>query len=266
MKIIVPMAGVGQRFVDAGYLFPKPLISVSGKLMLQRVIDMFGPSDEFVFICNEDHKIRSIISGMRPNSKIIEMPAHKNGPVWTVSSAFGAIKDDEPIIVAYCDGAVSWDREKFEHHILSNQLEGCLFTHTGFHPHTLSSTKMAFIKQVEGRVMEVKEKASYTNNPMQEFASSGVYYFRRGLLVKKYFDSLWKQKINHGGEYYITLVYNLMIQDGLSVGFFNTDYVEILGTPQEVENFEAWGTILKGHQVRCEEDLIRCYHYWKRAK
>src|SRR3546814_16311517 len=66
--------------------------------------------------------------------------------------------------------------------------DGCLFTHTGFHPHTLSSTKMAFVREVSGQVVEVKEKESFTDDPFSEHASSGVYYFRRGEYLKKYAD------------------------------------------------------------------------------
>jgi outer membrane lipoprotein-sorting protein len=68
--------------------------------------------------------------------------------------------------------------------------------------------------------------------------------------------------INYNGEYYVTLVYNLMVRDGLNVTIYDTDYVSVFGTPEEVENFEAWQTILKSG-IKSQDELIWTYHYWK---
>ena len=67
----------------------------------------------------------------------------------------------------------------------------------------------------------------------------------------------------HNGEYYVTLVYNLLIKDGLKIGYYDTDYVTVFGTPEEVESFESWATILGSGQVKNEEQLLECYKYWK---
>jgi bifunctional N-acetylglucosamine-1-phosphate-uridyltransferase/glucosamine-1-phosphate-acetyltransferase GlmU-like protein len=99
---------------------------------------------------------------------------------------------------------------------------------------------------------------------MSEHASTGVYYFSKGKYVKKYFNETVQQNINHNGEYYVTLTYNLLIKDGLKVGYYDTPFVSVFGTPDEVENFEAWSTIIKATQVKNEEDLLKCYKYWSR--
>ena len=69
--------------------------------------------------------------------------------------------------------------------------------------------------------------------------------------------------INYNGEYYVTLVYNLLIADGLKVLPYDTPYVTVFGTPEEVQSFEAWATILKSGQVKDVRDLIKCYAYWQ---
>ena len=99
---------------------------------------------------------------------------------------------------------------------------------------------------------------------MQEHASTGTYYFRRGDQLKKYCDLAIEQDLSYNGEYYVTLVYNLLVQDGLRVGYFDTEFVTVFGTPDEVRNFESWARILRGGQVQSEEDLIQCYRYWKK--
>lgn len=266
------MAGSGQRFIDAGYQEPKPLIRLhdgrQDRRILEHVLDMFqDPSDRFVFVCNQEHLtgtgMEKLLLSLQPDASIISIQPHKKGPVFTVQAAEQKINDDQEVIVSYCDGAFPWNRQAFFHHVKSQNLDGCLFTHTGFHPHTLSQTRMAFLQQQDGLVTAIKEKACYTDNPLAEHASSGVYYFRKGAYVKKYFNELLEKNLHFNGEFYVTLVYNLMIRDGLRVGYFDTEHVAILGTPEEIKNFEAWSVLLSGAQVKTEAELIRCYHYWK---
>lgn len=136
-------------------------------------------------------------------------------------------------------------------------------SHIGFHPHRLSPTFMAHIKENNLLVSEIKEKEPYTNDPVNEHASTGTYYFKKGSYIKKYFKSLMDLNINYNGEFYVTLVYNLLIKDSLKVHCYPTDFVTVFGTPEEVENFEAWQTLLNSTQVKSEEDLIKTYRYWK---
>jgi NDP-sugar pyrophosphorylase family protein len=269
MKIIIPMAGTGDRFVMKNYIDPKPLIEVNGKRIISYIYEMFDKNDEFVFICNETHlkttKMREIIKTMVPNSEIISIPNHKKGPIFTIldTDIDSIIKDDEEVIVCYCDNPYIWDYEYFKQWVKNNNSDGCILSHVGFHPHRLSSTYMAYMKETDLVVSEIKEKEPYTNNHMEEHASTGTYYFKKGSYIKKYFKQLIDLNINYNGEYYVTLVYNLLIKDGLLITCFPTDYVTVFGTPEEVENFEAWQSLLNSTQIKNESDIIKCYNYWK---
>ena len=53
MKVIIPMSGIGKRFVDAGFKVPKPLIEVEGQPIIYHIIDLFPGETEFYFICND---------------------------------------------------------------------------------------------------------------------------------------------------------------------------------------------------------------------
>jgi NDP-sugar pyrophosphorylase family protein len=269
MNIIIPMAGSGERFVSAGYKEPKPMIEVGGRRIIEYVIDMYDrENDNFYFICNTEHlastDMRRFLHNLVKNWTIIPMPKHKLGPVHTVLAMEGLIEEDEPVIVSYCDNPVTWDYYDFKKYVKDNGVDGCLISHTGLHPHTLSSTMFAYSKtDRENRVYEVKEKACFTNNRFAEHASSGIYYFRKGGFVTKYFRQLINENLHYKGEYYVTLVFNLMIRDELRVFSYLNDYVLALGTPREVQNFEAWQTILDEGQVKNEDELLQCYNYWK---
>ena len=269
MQIIVPMAGSGARFIAAGYQEPKPLIRLScdNRRIIEHVLDMFQePDDRFIFICNEEHlartNMRSILTGLKPGCQIVSIPPHKKGPIFTLQPAFPLINDNDEVIVSYCDGTLKWNRQDFIQK--TRAMDGCIFTHTGFHPHTLSATKMAFIKEKDGHVLEVKEKANYTDNPWNEHASSGVYYFKRGSFIKHYAEEQIRRDLHFAGEFYVTLTYNLLIEDGLNVGYYDTEFVAILGTPEDTRNFEAWATLIKNTKTTCNDDIVNCFNYWKR--
>ena len=55
-----------------------------------------------------------------------------------------------------------------------------------------------------------------------------------------------------------------MVEKNLRVGFYDTEFVTVFGTPEETESFEAWFKILTSGQVKCEEDALECYRYWSR--
>ena len=75
---------------------------------------------------------------------------------------------------------------------------------------------------------------------MSEYASNGTYYFKSGLLVKKYFQELINLDINIKGEYYVSLVYNLLVRDGLKVGIFEIEKMIQWGTPYDLEIYKGW--------------------------
>jgi len=77
MNVIIPMAGRGKRFEDAGYSFPKPLIDVNGKPMIQIIIENLNLTAKHIFICQEEHvqkfAIHDLMNLLKPNSKIMSI-------------------------------------------------------------------------------------------------------------------------------------------------------------------------------------------------
>tara|TARA_Y100001963_G_scaffold45097_1_gene63530 strand:+ start:3542 stop:4366 length:825 start_codon:yes stop_codon:yes gene_type:complete len=269
MKIVVPMAGFGDRFVNAGYKDPKPLIKANGKRLIEYITEMFDTeNDEFVFICNKTHAhttdMVDILKQIVKHCDIIVIDNHKLGPVHTVQQALKLIDDEEEVIVTYCDNPYRWNYSDFKNYVKERDLDGCILSHTGFHPHRLSSTYMAYMKMDGDFVVDVKEKEPYTDNHWEEPASTGTYYFKKGSYIKKYFQECIDRDINFNNEYYVTLVYNLLVEKNMNVGIYDTELVTVFGTPDELENFEAWCTILKGVQVKNENDLIKCFKYWSK--
>ena len=118
IQLIIPMSGIGKRFIKAGYKDPKPLIEVDGQPIIKHVVDLFPGVTDITFICNEIHlrdtKMRDILKSIVPNCKIYEVPSeNRKGPVDAVNQISEYINDNSEIIISYCDYGTYWNFEKF---------------------------------------------------------------------------------------------------------------------------------------------------------
>lgn len=265
MEVIVTLGGSGKRFSDAGYSVPKPYIEAGGKELIRHIIDIFdAENDNFHFALNTKHiDYRQLVESLVKKSKTFLIPQHKKGPVYSVmqyplSSTFG-----KETIVTYCDNPYKWDYEDFKKYVKDNDLDGCIISHKGWHPHRLASTFMAYMRMDGDNVAEVQEKKPFTDNHWEENASIGTYYFKDGAMVQRYFKQCLDENLNYNNEFYVTLVYNLMIRDGLKVGVYDVEKNAVLGTPSELENFNAWAKIIEGSQCKTKDDAAKCFEYWK---
>jgi choline kinase len=248
-KIIIPMSGIGKRFLDAGYNNPKHLIEVDGYPIIKHVVDLFPGEDSFIFVCNEEHleknNLRDVLLNIKPNCEIFGIPYEKKGPVYSISKIFEKIDDEEEIIISYCDYGTVWNYSNFIKDIKKRDLHGSIACYTGFHPHMLGSDNYAFVREKNLLAEEVREKMPFTNDKMMEFASNGTYFFKSGKILKKYLNLLLESDENINGEYYVSLAYNKMIKDGLRVGVFEIEKMLQWGTPYDLENYVSWGNYFK---------------------
>ncbi len=245
MKIIIPMAGMGKRFLAAGYDMPKTLIPIEGKPVLEHVVRRFSPDDDFVFGINQEHDrktpIRSVLQSVAPHGKIIAMPYEKGGPIATVNNMVSEIRDDEPVIVNYCDFSWIWDYEHFKKTMQATECDGAVICYRGFHPHLLGPNQYATL-DADGLWMKaIREKHSWHDNKEKDWTSSGTYYFKKGCYVKKYFKEIEKHhdwRIN--GEHYVSQIYQLMKEDGLKIFIYEIPYMLQWGTPEDMEEYCYW--------------------------
>ena len=249
MHIIIPMSGIGKRFVEDGYRIPKPLIVVDEKPIIEHICNLFPDESKFTFICNSKHlaetNMRQVLQNIKSQSNIVEIQNHKKGPVYAVSLVKDLIEDDEEVIVNYCDFGTYWNYQDFLNHTRNRNADAAIPAYKGFHPHMLGNTNYAFIREKKQWMLEIKEKEPFTNNRMDEYASNGTYYFKKGAYVKKYFQELIDKNINLEGEYYVSLIYNLLIEDGLKVSIYNIQHMLQWGAPQDLEEYKNWSKYFK---------------------
>ncbi|MBI5883929.1 MAG: NTP transferase domain-containing protein [Elusimicrobia bacterium] len=254
LQVVIPMAGSGRRFRDAGYTEPKPLIDVAGEPMISRLVRKFPLEWRFVFICSEDDlkssRLREVLTSLAPGCEIKGIASHKLGPVHTVLMAGDAVQPDLPTIINYCDFGFAWDPEHFLEFIGRTECDGAVFCYRGFQPHYISGTLYAYCKEEGGRILEVKEKGHFTPDRTREYASSGSYFFSSGALALKYLRTAKERELAFGGEYYMSLVYNPMIQDRLKVLVYEIPYFCQWGTPEDLEDYLYWHRLFERFSAR----------------
>ncbi len=251
MQIVIPMSGFGERFRKAGYTVPKPLIEIDGRPIIAHVIDMFPGETDFVFICNQDHldvpgyRMEAILRQYCPTGKIVRIAPHKLGPIHAVRQVEHLIDLAQPVVVNYCDFTCYWDWQHFKHFVRATACDGCIPAYKGFHPHTLGSTNYAYMRESNGWVLDIQEKQPYTSNRMEEYASSGTYYFSSGQTMLDAFRQAFEQNLNVGGEYYVSLAYKPLLAAGQPVAVYDLQHFMQWGTPDDVAEYRNWSSAFR---------------------
>lgn len=254
-KIVIPMSGFGERFRRAGYSVPKPLIEVDGKPIIAHVIEMFPGEEDFIFICNQEHLnnsdygMEAILNRYCPTGQIIGIPPHKLGPIHAVRQAEHLIDLDRPVVVNYCDFTCYWDWCHFKKFVATTSCSGAIPAYKGFHPHSLGCTNYAYIREANGWVQDIQEKQPYTTNRIDEFASSGTYYFASGRIMSEAFCETLDQQWNVGGEFYVSLAYKALLSAKRSVAVYPLQHFMQWGTPEDLAEYKGWSKAFKNLTV-----------------
>jgi len=246
------MSGLGSRFLRAGYEIPKPLIEVDGRSMISWVLRMFPGQEDPLFICREEHiaetNMQSMLSSLKPNGRIAVIQGAKLGPVAALMAAENEIDDERPILISYCDYYMHWDFAAFCEQMVAGQYAGAVPCYTGFHPHLLPQKNLYACCRIDANeeLLEIREKHSFEIDKTMANHSPGVYYFDSGRTFKKYARMLLEKDDDLNGEYYVSMIYNHMVKDGLRVAVpLNVRHFCQWGTPEDLSEYLYWTCIAR---------------------
>lgn len=231
MKILIPMAGEGSRFATQGYQFPKPLIDVQGKPMIQRVVENFYFEDaEYIFLVRKSHmeKYSGLIGALEQiakNSKIVVVDSLTEGAACTALLAKDLINTHEDLLIANSDQIIDYEPKNFW--LLKNLtgVDSIVYTFEATHP------KWSFVKvDQQGFVTQVAEK-----NPISNIATCGIYWYKYGSDFVKYAEQMIEKNIRVNNEFYIAPVFNELIQDNKKLVPFYVHKMWGIGTPEDLQ-------------------------------
>jgi len=231
LNVLIPMAGAGSRFQQAGYTFPKPLIDVEGKPMIQVVVENLNIDANFIFVVQKEHRekynLDALLNLITPNCKIIDIDHVTEGAACTALLAKEYINNDNPLFFANSDQFVEWDSNEFMYKMNETNADGGIVTFKSTHP------KWSFAKvNYKGLVTEVAEK-----NPISDLATVGFYYWKHGSDFVKYAEKMINDDIRVNTEFYVCPVFNQAIEDNKEIRVFDIPKMWGLGTPEDLDYY-----------------------------
>jgi HAD superfamily hydrolase (TIGR01509 family) len=231
MNVLIPMAGAGSRFAAAGYTFPKPLIEVNGKPMIQVVTENLNVEAHFIYIVQKEHydkyNLKQLLSLISPGCDIVQVNSLTEGAACTTLLAKELINNDEPLLMANSDQYVEWNSNECLYAFTADGVDGGIVTFRATHP------KWSFAKLGDdGFVTEVAEK-----NPISDIATVGIYYWKKGSDYVKYAEQMVEKNIRTNGEFYVCPVFNEAIGDGKKIRVKDIPKMWGIGTPEDLNYF-----------------------------
>jgi HAD superfamily hydrolase (TIGR01509 family) len=231
LNVLIPMAGAGSRFSEAGYIFPKPLIDVKGKPMIEAVVDSLGINATYTYIVQKDHfekyNLYYVLNLITPNCNIVQVDGLTEGAAVTCLLAKEFIDNDKPLIMANSDQIIDWDSRQFMYDLYIKNADGGIATFKSSHP------KWSYAKiGPDGTVIEVAEK-----KPISDSATVGVYYWKHGSDFVKYTEQMIKKNIRVNNEFYTCPVFNEAIEDNKRIYALPIKKMWGIGTPEDLNNY-----------------------------
>lgn len=232
MKVLIPMAGEGSRFSNEGYQFPKPLIDVEGKPMIQRVIENLDFDAEYIFLVRRSHIEKypgflDSLQQLKPDSKIVAVDSLTEGAACTVLLAKEHIDNEDDLLIANSDQIIVYEKQNFESLKSFTNVDSMVFTFNATHP------KWSFVKvDSSGLVIDVAEK-----KPISDIATCGIYWYRKGSDFVKFAEQMIEKNIRVNNEFYVAPVFNELIQSGKSLLPFYVNKMHGIGTPEDLQNY-----------------------------
>ena len=233
LNVVIPMAGAGSRFEKAGYTFPKPLIDVNGKPMIQVVVESMNMEATFIYIVQKSHRekynLDTLLNLITPNCKIVEVDGLTEGAACTVLLAKEHINNENQLILTNSDQFIQWDSTEFMYQMNEKNFDGAIMCFESTHP------KWSFAKTNEdGLITEVAEK-----NPISNHATAGIYYFKHGSDFVASAEQMIEKNIRTNNEFYVCPVYNEAILNDKKIYNYHIPAKNMwgLGTPEDLKHY-----------------------------
>lgn len=228
INVLIPMAGLGSRFIEKGYALPKPLIKMFGKPMIQLVVESLNLKANYIFIVQKEHYVKyhleDVLDEIAPGCKIVQVDGLTDGAARTALMAKDLINNDTPLVISNSDQVVAWDSFVFKSILASHSVVAL------FHA---NDPKWSFAKiEEDGLISEIAEKKVISDN-----ASVGIYGWKTGSDFVKYAEQMIDKDIRTNNEFYIAPVYNEAIADGEKIIPYFVNEMHGIGTPEDMNAY-----------------------------
>lgn len=236
LKIIIPLAGSSELFINSGYSYPKPLIEIKGIPMIQHVtenIETISMQCQFIFIImNEDavkFHLDNTLRLLSPGCEIVVLKKGTKGGLCSVLMAIEKIDDDDCLIILNGDQIIEENFNDIYKFWITNHADAGVVTFKSVHP------RWSYASIENGEVVQTAEK-----NPISTNAIAGYYYFANASLFFDCAFQVIKNDVQLDGSFYISPVLNEYVLRNKKVITYpiKPEHYHSFYSPQMVNKFE----------------------------
>ncbi len=257
MTNLIPMAGEGRRFSDAGYTVPKPLIEVSGKPMIIRAIESMPESDRWIFICREDqigtYGLDKILKDTVPNCEIITVKNTTQGQLSSCMLAKDLLDKNKELFIGACDNSMLWDKNRFNAIRSDTRIDAAIWTFTRQMNLVANPKAWGWVKKDNEQVTGISVKVPISADPFNDQAIVGSFWFRNADLFLSAAEELIAKNIRTNKEFYVDSIPEVLIANNKKVVHFTVDKYVGFGTPNDLKTYQYWESYFKRTR---EQDYI----------
>ncbi|MFA5995930.1 MAG: NTP transferase domain-containing protein [Patescibacteria group bacterium] len=246
MANIIPMAGIGSRFSEAGYLLPKALIPVSGKPMITRVIEALPPAEKNIFIVRQEHinqyGIDMLIKQLLPQAIVIPVEKTTEGQACTTMLAMPYLEPNDEMFIAACDNSFVYNRKRYAQLTADSTIDAIIWTFTQEKLLVQKPTAWGWVKLASDglTIDDMSVKVPVSDNPFNDHAVVATFYFKKASDFKVAYDLMIQDNYRINNEFYVDampIFYKKL--DKRSV-MFDVDLYVGWGKPQDLYEYQLW--------------------------
>jgi dTDP-glucose pyrophosphorylase len=238
MNVVVLLAGSSTGFKEAGFAFPKPLVEIDGRPLIQHVLENLAPLSAagarlIVLVRHEENlrfHIGSVVRLLAQNAEVREVRGDTSGAACTALLAVDQINSLEPLVIVNGDQLVTTDLAATVRDFGARNLDGGIVVFPDIHP------RWSFVKcGPDDMVIETAEK-----RPISNLATAGFYWFKSGADFVLAAEQMILKNAAVNGVFYVCPAYNELILRNQRIGvarIAKSDYIS-LATPQSVQAYE----------------------------
>lgn len=248
MNILFLLAGDSRPFEEHGYQYPKYLIEIEGKPLIQHVIEHVNISRDYrhIFVIRKEEAVRfhfeSVLKLLSPGADVIISEGPTHGAACTALLAVELIDSDESLLIVNGDQVVEVSLDEALSSFEEKSLDGGIVVFDSVHP------RWSYVRlDDDDMVIEAAEK-----RPISRNATAGMYYFARGRDFVSAAKGMIRKDAHVADAFYVCPSYNEMLLSQKHIGVYRIPRgnYHSLTSPQGVQEYEE---ILRNAR-RCHEN------------
>ncbi|MBL4694340.1 nucleotidyltransferase [Candidatus Gracilibacteria bacterium] len=242
---LIPMAGIGSRFVNEGYKDPKPLIDVSGQPMIIRAAKSLPECDRWIFVCRTEHlrdyPLRETLEKEFPGVVIIDIDYLTEGQASTCLLAKDYFDLDDSLVIGACDNGMIYEMDKLGDLIDDERIDSLIFSFRNNVTVERNPKMYGWINvDDDENVSGMSVKVPISDDPVNDHAVVGSFWFRRAGDFVEMVESMIDKDLRINNEFYVDKVFDEFVAAGKRVKVFEIDKYICWGTPNDLKTYQYW--------------------------